>query len=143
MGEYRPSLDEKGRVAIPAKLRKAFGEEALIDRLIVTYGFDRYIMAYREEDWERFVKEKLVEASDAHPDKGMIMRYFVGGAFDCELDKQGRIIIPSYLKEHAQIDRDVTILGLYNRIEIWGTELYNKNKPSGDALNVFARDLGF
>lgn len=143
MGEFRPSLDEKGRVAVPIKLRKAFGEDAIIDRLIVTYGFEKYIMAYREEDWNEFVKEKLRTATESSPQNAMMMRYFVGGAAECELDKQGRIIIPQHLKEHAGIQKDVTFLGLYNRIEIWDAGAYGQYKPSGEKLSAFARDLGF
>lgn len=143
MGEYHPSLDEKGRVAVPIKLRKAFGEELIIEKLIVTYGFGKYIMAYREEDWDDFVKTKLIKASESDPDGANLVRYFVGGAFDCELDKQGRIIIPQHLKEHACIAKDVTVLGLYNRIEIWDTVMYNNSKPSGETLSTLGRDLGF
>jgi|DewCreStandDraft_4_1066084.scaffolds.fasta_scaffold260546_1 MraZ protein len=143
MGEYHPSLDEKGRMAVPIKLRKAFGDDAIINKLIVTYGFDKYIMAYREEDWADFVKNRLVRATESNPQNAMMMRYFVGGAFDCELDKQGRIIIPTHLKEHAGIKKDVTVLGLYNRIEIWDTESYNQYKPGGEKLSAFAKDLGF
>ncbi|HQP47974.1 MAG TPA: division/cell wall cluster transcriptional repressor MraZ [Spirochaetota bacterium] len=143
MGEYHPSLDEKGRVAVPIKLRKAFGEELIIEKLIVTYGFGKYIMAYREEDWDDFVKTKLIKASESDPDGANLVRYFVGGAFDCELDKQGRIIIPQHLKEHACIAKDVTVLGLYNRIEIWDTVMYNSSKPSGETLSTLGRDLGF
>ncbi len=143
MGEYRPSLDEKGRVAIPIKLRKAFGDDAIIDRLIVTYGFEKCIMAYRQEDWKEFVKQRLINATDSTPRNALMVRYFVGGAYDCELDKQGRIIIPTHLKEHAGIKKDVTVLGLYNRIEIWDSAAYSQYKPSGDKLSDFAKDLGF
>lgn len=143
MGEYHPSLDEKGRVAVPIKLRKAFGEETIIEKLVVTYGFGKYIMAYREEDWDDFVKTKLIKASESDPEGANLVRYFVGGAFDCELDKQGRIIVPQHLKEHAGITKDVTVLGLYNRIEIWDTAVYNGSKPSGETLSTLGRDLGF
>lgn len=143
MGEYHPTVDEKGRVAIPIKLRKAFGEDAIINKLIVTYGFDKYIMAYREEDWADFVKNRLIRATESNPHNAMMVRYFVGGAFDCELDKQGRILIPPHLKEHAGIKKEVTVLGLYNRIEIWDTETYNKYKPDSEKLSAFAKDLGF
>ncbi|HON79928.1 MAG TPA: division/cell wall cluster transcriptional repressor MraZ [Spirochaetota bacterium] len=143
MGEYHPSLDEKGRVAVPIKLRKAFGEDVIIEKLVVTYGFGKYIMAYRVEDWDDFVKTKLIKASETDPDGPNLVRYFVGGAFECELDKQGRIIVPQHLKEHAGIAKDVTVLGLYNRIEIWDTAMYNSNKPSGETLSTLGRDLGF
>lgn len=143
MGEYHPALDEKGRVAIPVRLRKAFGENAVINKLIITHGFDKCIMAFREEDWRDFVANRLQPLSQADPMNRMRLRFLMGGASECELDKQGRIIVPAYLKEYAEIDRDVTMLGLYNKIEIWGSEVYNRYRPDGEALNAFAKDLGF
>ncbi len=143
MGEYHPGLDEKGRVAIPVKLRKAFGDDAVINKLIITHGFDKCIMAFREEDWKDFVENKLIPLSQADPKNRMRLRFLLGGASDCELDKQGRCIIPGHLLEYAELKKDVTVLGLYNRIEIWADEVYGSYKPDGDALNSFAHDLGF
>lgn len=143
MGEYHPTLDEKGRVAIPMKLRKAFGENSVINKLIITHGFDKCVMAYREEDWKDFVENKLVNLSQSDPKNRMRIRFLLGGACECELDKQGRIIIPGYLKEYSEMEKDVIILGLYNRIEIWSKEVYNDYRPDGEALNQFAHDLGF
>ena len=136
-------MDEKGRIAIPVKLRKAFGENAVINRLIITHGFDKCIMAFREEDWKEFVENKLIPLSQSDPKNRMRTRFLLGGASECDLDKQGRIIIPGYLKDYAEISRDTTILGLYNRIEIWSDEVYSQYKPGGDELNTFASDLGF
>jgi len=143
MGEYSPALDEKCRIAIPMKLRKAFGEENIIQKLIITHGFDKCVMAFREEDWKEFVETKLVPLSQADPMNRMRIRFLLGGATECELDKQGRILIPNYLLEYAQINREVVILGLYNRIEILSAEVYKNYKPDGNALNQFAHDLGF
>ncbi len=143
MGEYHPTLDEKGRVAIPMKLRKAFGENSVINKLIITHGFDKCVMAYREEDWKDFVENKLVNLSQSDPKNRMRIRFLLGGACECELDKQGRIIIPGYLKEYSEMEKEVIILGLYNRIEIWSKEVYNDYRPDGEALNQFAHDLGF
>jgi len=143
MGEYHPVLDEKGRVAIPARLRKAFGENAVINKLIITYGFDKCIMAFREEDWKEFVEKKLTPLSQSDPRNRMIMRRLFGGAYECDLDKQGRMLIPGHLLEDANLKNDITILGLYNRIEIWSSEIYRDHKPDGEALNIFASDLGF
>ncbi len=143
MGEYHPSLDEKGRVAIPVKLRKAFGDEALIDKLVITHGFDKCIMAFREEDWKEYVEKKLVPLSQADPKNRMRLRFLMGGATECELDRQGRIIIPAYLKEYAEIEKEITLLGLYNKIEVWASEVYARYKPDGESLNTFAHDLGF
>lgn len=143
MGEYHPTLDEKGRVAIPAKLRKAFGENAVINKLIITHGFDKCIMAFREEEWQDFVQNKLMNLSQGEQKNRMRLRFLLGGAAECDLDKQGRIVLPAYLKEYADIDKDVTILGLYNKIEIWSTGLYRDYRPDGEELDSFARDLGF
>jgi len=143
MGEYQPSLDEKGRVAIPVKLRKAFGEDAVINKLIITHGFDQCIMAFREVDWKEFVETRLVPLSQADGKNRMRLRFLMGGATECELDRQGRIIIPGYLKDYAEIQNEITILGLYNRIEIWSTGVYNKYRPDGEALGSFAAELGF
>lgn len=143
MGEYHPTLDDKGRVAIPARLRKAFGENAVINKLIITYGFDKCIMAFREEDWREFVEKRLTPLSQSDPKNRMIMRRLFGGAYECELDKQGRMLIPANLLDEAGIKGDITILGLNNRIEIWSTEVYVEQRPGDAALDMFARDLGF
>ena len=143
MGEYHPSIDEKGRIAIPARLRKAFGEEFVITRLILAPSFDKCIMGYREEEWKDFVKNKLVSLSEGEQKNRMKMRFLMGGAAECDLDKQSRIIIPSNLKEYAEINGDVTILGVYDKIEIWSTEIYNEYKPDKEILESFAKDLGF
>lgn len=142
MGEYNPTLDEKGRVAIPVKLRKAFGEDAVVNRLVLTYGFDRCIMAFREADWARFVKEKLVPLPQSNPTSRNWMRHLMGGAREQDLDRQGRILIPASHLDYAQIRNEVTILGLNDRIEIWATETYNQFRPDQDSLNALAGDLG-
>jgi MraZ protein len=143
MGEYRPSLDEKGRVAIPVKLRKAFGEGSIIETLVVAPGFDRCIMAFRETDWRQFVENKLAPLSQADPKNRMRTRFLLGGATVCELDKQGRILVPANLKEYAAISKEVAIIGVCDRIEIWSVDAYDAYKPDGDALEEFASELGF
>ncbi len=143
MGEYFPILDEKGRVAIPVRLRKAFGENSIINKLIITHGYDKCIMAFREEDWKDFVEKKLVPLSQSLPKNRMIMRRLFGGAYECDLDKQGRMLIPGHLLDDAELKKDITIVGLYNRIEIWSTDIYRDHKPGSDAIEIFADDLGF
>jgi len=143
MGEYHPMLDEKGRVAIPVKLRKAFGDDPGINRLVITHGFDKCIMAFRDEDWQDFVQNKLVPLSMSDPMNRKRMRFLLGGASDCELDRQGRLMIPAHLIQYSQITKDTTILGLYNRVEIWATEVYDQYKPDREALDSFAKELGF
>jgi len=143
MGEYHPSIDEKGRVAIPVKLRKAYGDNAVINKLVITHGFDKCIMAFREEDWKDFVENKLIVLPQADPKNRMRLRFLLGGATECDLDKQGRLVIPAYLQKYAEVKKNIVILGLHNRIEVWSMEVYNKYKPDGASLNNFAQDLGF
>ncbi len=142
MGEYSPALDEKGRVAIPMKLRKSFGEDCLVEKLVVTHGFDRCIMAFREEDWKEFVEKKLMPLPQSDPKNRMSLRFLVGGASECELDKQGRILIPSNLLRYAGIKSEVIILGLFNKIEIWAKEVYEECRPDGKFVDSFANELG-
>ncbi len=143
LGEYQPSLDEKGRVAIPARLRRARGEDHEIRKLVVTHGFDRCLMAFPEKDWRDFVENKIVPLSQGDPKNRMRVRFILGGAAECELDRQGRIVLPAYLQEYAGIAGEVTVLGVYDRIEIWSTEVYRQYRPDGESLEEFARDLGF
>ena len=143
MGEYHPSFDEKGRIAIPARLRKAFGEDSAISKLVIAPSFDKCIMAFRESEWKDFVQNKLMALSQGEQKNRMKMRFLMGGAAECELDKQGRILIPANLIEYAEIKDEVTILGVFDKIEIWGTQVYNQHKPDKETLGVFARDLGF
>ncbi len=143
MGEYTPTIDDKGRVAIPVKLRRAFGEDNLVNSLVAAPGFDRCIMAFRKTDWQDFVNNKLAPLSQADPKNRMRSRFLLGGAAVCDLDSQGRILIPANLKEYAGIDKDVAILGVCDRIEIWNMAAYNKYKPDGAALESFAAELGF
>ena len=75
MGEYHPTLDEKGRVAIPAKLRKAYGENSVVNKLIITHGFDKCIMAFRESEWRDFVENKLMILSQGEQKNRMRMRF--------------------------------------------------------------------
>lgn len=142
MGEYRPTLDDKGRVAIPSKIRKAFEGAEPDSAYVVAPGFDRCVMAFREEDWRRFVEEKLAPHSHADPDHRKKCRFLLGGASVCELDKQGRILVPSNLSDYASLSRDVVIIGVYDRFEIWDARAYDAYRPGGDALESFARDLG-
>jgi len=143
IGEYHPTIDDKGRVAIPVRLRRAYGDDSVISRLIITHGFDKCIMAFREADWTDFIENRVVTLPQSDPKNRMRMRFILGGACECELDRQGRIVIPGYLMEYAEIKTDVTVLGMYNRIEVWATDVYDRYRPTGEELNSFAVDLGF
>jgi MraZ protein len=113
IGEYVYSIDDKKRLAIPAKFRKALGKNAVITR-----GLDNCLVIYPLEEWEKVAK-KLENLPSAESDARAFARIMLAGAVDCELDKLGRILIPDYLKNYAFLKKNVAINGLSNRIEVW------------------------
>ena len=109
-GEYQYALDDKGRVVIPPKFRRVLG-----DQVVVTRGIDPCIFLYSPSEWQ-----KLEEALRRLPIKQRdVVRYLMAGAVDAVLDRQGRIIVPPHLREHAGIEREVVVVGLGSRLEIW------------------------
>lgn len=120
IGEYNHSLDLKNRLIIPAKFREQLGEA-----FVMTKGLDNCLFVYAINEW-RVVEEKLKSLPMTNKDARAFVRFFFAGASECEIDKQGRTLIPSNLKEHAIIDKDVVIIGVSTRIEIWSLEQWNK-----------------
>ncbi|MBS7527531.1 division/cell wall cluster transcriptional repressor MraZ [Fusibacter paucivorans] len=117
-GEYKHAIDVKNRVSIPAKFREKLG-----DVFYVTKGFDQCLFVFTKEGWEAFVAE--LSALPLSNKKARAMtRAFFAGASESTLDKQGRVLIPQNLKEHANLDRDVYINGAGARIEIWDAEAW-------------------
>jgi MraZ protein len=114
VGEYEFTLDAKSRVAIPARLRPAFAEG-----IVVTAGYDRCISGYAPEEWERFVAEQIKNTSEMSSKGRMLRRRTSATANLLELDGQGRIKLPAALLAYAAIGRDVTIIGVQDRIEFW------------------------
>lgn len=120
MGEYNHTIDAKSRIIVPSRLRESLG-----DTFVVTLGLEGCLFVYPNEEWSRFVGElmKLPGTKDAR----QLQRFFMAGAAECEVDKQGRILIPAKLKEHAALEKDVVFLGMMNKIEIWSKERYESN----------------
>ena len=113
IGEYEHSLDVKGRLIMPAKLRQDIGET-----FIITKGLDGCLFAFSQEEWLNFeTKLKGLPLSDKNARN--FVRFFLSGATECEIDKQGRFLIAGKLREVAKLDKDVTIIGAGTRIEIW------------------------
>lgn len=112
-GEYQHALDEKNRLTVPSKFREGLG-----DSFVITRGLDNCLFAYPAEEWSK-LEEKLKALPFTRSDARSFARFFFSGAVDAEVDKQGRVIVPSNLKEHAKIDRDVVIIGVATRVEIW------------------------
>lgn len=112
-GEYRHTLDSKNRVSIPSKFRTVAG-----DALFVTRGLDSCLFVFSEKEWEQFA-ERLSELPISNKDARKFARTFLSGASECAVDKNGRILIPQYLKDYAGIEKEVYVNGAGSRIEIW------------------------
>jgi MraZ protein len=120
MGEYQHSLDDKGRLIVPAKFREGLGE-----KFIVTRGLDNCLFVYPQAEW-RILEEKIKELPTSHADTRAFVRMFFSGAVEVELDKQGRIVIPQHLRDHARVERDVFVIGVSTKVEIWSRESWEK-----------------
>jgi len=120
LGEYRHNLDPKNRVAIPAKFRSEFG-----GRIVVTRGIDRCLFIYDLKEWNKLV-DKLNNLPITQANSRAFVRLMLSGAFDTELDSQGRIVVPDYLKDYAGLEREVVLTGLNTRVEIWGASQWDE-----------------
>ncbi|HNR04507.1 MAG TPA: division/cell wall cluster transcriptional repressor MraZ [Bacillota bacterium] len=120
IGEYNHTLDPKNRVIMPSKFREKLG-----DSFVMTKGLDNCLFIYSSRDWS-IVEDKLKSLPMTNKDARAFVRFFFAGACECDLDKQGRMVIPNYLKEHANIDKELVIIGVSTRIEIWSKEEWNK-----------------
>jgi len=122
IGEYQHIIDTKKRLAIPAKFRKDLGERAIITR-----GLENCLVLYTLIEWEKQAK-KLEALPSGQADARNYARIMLSGACDAELDKLGRILIPDYLKNYAGLKKNVAILGLSNRMEIWDAEKWEEHR---------------
>lgn len=113
MGEYHHTIDQKGRLIIPARFREGLGE-----RFIVTKGLDTCLFLYPMAEWQR-LEAKLQQLPFTSRDARAFARFFFSGACECELDAQGRILIPENLRSYARLDKDVVVIGVASRVEVW------------------------
>lgn len=116
MSEYNHTVDAKGRLIIPSKFRELLGEE-----FVVSKGMDGCLFVYANEDWNAF-EQKLTSLPLINKEARQFARFFLAGAAQVELDKQGRILLPANLREFAGLDKDVVLVGVGSRIEIWSRE---------------------
>ena len=140
IGEYEHSVDVKGRVIMPAKLREDIGET-----FILTKGLDGCLFAYSQTEWTNF-EEKLKTLPLTNKNAREFVRFFLSGAIDCEVDKQGRFLIWSNLREYANLEKEIMITGVGTRIEIWNREkwkTYNSEENlSADQIAENMANLG-
>ena len=121
MGEYHHSIDAKGRLIVPSKFR-----EQLKDEFVITKGFDGCLYGYTMEEWSN-TEEKFKTVTLTSKDARKFLRFFFSGASTCEVDKQGRILIPPNLREYAGLDKEIVSAGVYSRIEIWSKDRWEEN----------------
>ncbi|MCI7738856.1 MAG: division/cell wall cluster transcriptional repressor MraZ [Lachnospiraceae bacterium] len=138
MGEYNHTIDAKGRLIIPAKFRETLGEE-----FILTRGLDGCLSIYPMDEWKSF-EEKLKALPLTDKNARAFLRFFVAGATSCELDRQGRILVPSTLREFAGLEKEVVLTGSLTRIEIWSKEkwLENSNYDDMDSIAASMQKMG-
>lgn len=116
MGEYNHTIDAKGRLIIPSKFREVLG-----DKFVITKGLDGCLFVYDNTEWALF-EEKLKSLPLMNKESRKFVRFFLAGAAEVEVDKQGRILLPSVLREHAGLEKDVVLAGVGARIEIWSKD---------------------
>jgi len=126
MGEYNHSIDAKGRVIVPAKFRDSLGEQ-----FVVSQGLDGCLFIFPNEEWQRF-EEKLKTLPMSDKQARKFVRFFLAGAAEVEVDKQGRILLPSVLREFAGLSKDVVLVGVGARAEIWDKERWIENTSYDD-----------
>lgn len=129
LGEYKHSLDTKGRMAIPAKFR-----EKMLSGAIITRGLDNCLFVFANKEWQ-VLAEKLVNLPLAQANSRAFSRLMLAGAMDVELDSQGRILIPDYLRKYADLKKQVVVTGLYNRIEIWDEANWERYKQKTEGAS--------
>jgi len=140
IGEYQHSIDDKGRLAIPVKFRNE-----LLRGAVVTRGLDNCLFLYPKKDWQELA-EKLSKLPISQSNTRAFSRLMLAGAMDVSLDKQGRIILPDYLRKYASVKKKAVVAGLYNRLEVWDEGTWEKykaatEKNSGDIAEALG-ELG-
>lgn len=136
MGEYQHSLDDKARITIPAKFRDGLGAS-----FVVTRGLDRCLFVFPRSDFEA-LEAKLRAMPLSRTDVRQFVRLLFSGASDCELDRQGRIILPSNLREYAGLARDCYVIGVGSRVEIWDQGIWLSYSEGGaESFNELAGGL--
>ena len=140
IGEYKYSIDEKKRLAVPVKFRRLLGKKAVITR-----GLDKSLILYPAKEWGNLAK-KISKLPLAQADARNFSRLMLGGAMEVTIDGLGRILIPDYLKDYASLKKKVIFIGLYDRVEVWDELEFQKNRKrtemaAGDIAERF-KDLG-
>jgi MraZ protein len=137
IGEYKHTIDEKGRLAIPVKFRQDLARGA-----VVTRGLDASLFLFPKEEWDKLA-DKLASLPLGQSNSRAFARLMLAGAMDVEVDKQGRMVVPEYLRSYAGITKNADIAGLYNRLELWDAERWEAYKKKTETeVGDIAEKLG-
>ena len=137
IGEYKHTIDEKGRLAIPVKFRQDLARGA-----VVTRGLDASLFLFPKEEWDKLA-EKLAGLPLGKSDSRAFARLMLAGAMDVEIDKQGRMVVPEYLRTYAGITKNTVIAGLFNRLEVWDAGRWEEYKKKTETdVGDIAEKLG-
>lgn len=126
MGKYQNSIDEKGRMIVPAKYREELGGSCVLTR-----GMDLCLYIYPLAEWKKFM-DKLSKLPTSDPNARAFVRHFYANATECEIDKQGRIGINQELREYAGLEKELVTVGILDKIEIWSKDRWNENSEQID-----------
>lgn len=136
LGEFQHTVDGKHRITLPAKFRDQFA-----DGLIMTKGFENCLFVFSKTEWPR-IEDKIRSLALLKKDARMLSRFFFGGAAEDSPDKNGRVVIPEHLRTFAELDRDVVVVGVSNRLEIWSKDNWGKYvAEAGQSYEDTAEDL--
>jgi MraZ protein len=136
LGEHEHTIDDKNRLTLPARFRSRFAEG-----IVVTRGMDGCLFAYTRSDWSRLVETRLATLDPLSQEGRRMQRFFFSGAAEGELDRQGRLMLPAALIEHAKLSRDVVVAGVNDHLEIWDRAAWHKElaEVEGSAEHVAER----
>jgi len=136
LGEYQHTIDEKGRIIIPAKFREALGAS-----FIITRGLDNCLFVYPREEWNQ-LEQRLKSLPSMAANARAFARLLFSGACECEWDKQGRVNVPAHLREYARLEKDCTVIGVSTRVEIWDKATWEEySRKSQESFNEIAEKL--
>jgi len=136
LGEYQHSIDDKGRIIIPAKFREALGSD-----FIITRGLDNCLFVYPRSEWTQ-LEQKIKSLPSMAANARAFSRLLFAGASECEWDKQGRVNVPSHLREYAKLEKECTVIGVSTRVEIWNKTLWEQySRASQESFNEIAEKL--
>jgi MraZ protein len=136
LGEYEHTIDDKNRLTLPARFRRAFE-----DGVVVTRGMDGCLYAYTRADWQRLVETRLSALDPLSKEARTMMRFFFSGASEAEPDRQGRVVLPPALVQHAGLGREVVVAGVHDHVEIWDRDAWQEQlkEVEGSAEHVAER----